>query len=977
MKRVILLFVSLAVMAFQLLFAQSFTVKGKVIAEEGNEPLIGVAIMQEGTNNGVITDIDGNYSIEIKGVAQATLVYSYIGMQQQQHVVTPQTQKLDITLKSDAQLVDEVVVVAYGVRKKGTVTGSVSTIKAEKMESVPAAGFDQALQGQTPGLMVMSNSGEPSKAAAFQIRGTNSITSGTSPLFILDGVPISSSDFNTISPSDIENISVLKDASSTSIYGARAANGVVVITTKRGRSMDKAHITLRTQWGISQLAKGEWNLMNTAERIQFEKEVGLDAGQDYDLLSQTDVNWRDMVFNDNAMLQNYDLSINRATERLNYFVSGSFYDQDGIAQGSTFRRYSMRANAEVKASNWLKVGTNSMVAYEEVEQADQGSYSLSSPISACRFMLPYWKPYNPDGSLATNANGGWTGTTVNPIEWMDNNPVTNKKYKVLSVLFAEVTPIENMTYRVQFGADYTHSTGFMQSFPSYQLNNGLGVAGRQSNDILNLTVTNTLNYRFDVRHDHHFNVMVGQEGVDYQAEGFNVTTRGQNNDFLTNVTSGTRASSWQDNTTAYSFLSFFGRAEYNYDDRYYVELGLRTDASSRFGKEHRWGKFWSVGLMWNAKKERFLQKYDWLHNAQVSFSTGTSGNSEIPNFDHLALASGGWIYMDAAGIAPQQKGNEKLSWETTWTTNLGFHLGFFERFNVDLELYHKRTSDMLMEVPQSYSEGNNGFRWDNIGVMTNMGVELAINADVLRLRDFVWNLSANVSYNKNEIKELYNGVQEYELPNTSTKWVVGRPLGEFYINRYAGVNPANGDPLWYDKEGNLTTEFRESDKVMVGKNYLAPWQGGFGTTLTWKGISVNAQFSWVADRWMFNNDRFFEESNGLYTGFNQSKRLLYDRWKKPGDVTDIPRWGVTPQMDSRFLEDASFLRLKNLMISYTFPQEWMKKTNFFTNARIYAQGQNLLTFTKFSGLDPEAFTNMYQAQYPMSRQYSFGLELSF
>jgi TonB-linked SusC/RagA family outer membrane protein len=977
MKRVILLFVSLAVMAFQLLFAQSFTVKGKVIAEEGNEPLIGVAIMQEGTNNGVITDIDGNYSIEIKGVAQATLVYSYIGMQQQQHVVTPQTQKLDITLKSDAQLVDEVVVVAYGVRKKGTVTGSVSTIKAEKMESVPAAGFDQALQGQTPGLMVMSNSGEPSKAAAFQIRGTNSITSGTSPLFILDGVPISSSDFNTISPSDIENISVLKDASSTSIYGARAANGVVVITTKRGRSMDKAHITLRTQWGISQLAKGEWNLMNTAERIQFEKEVGLDAGQDYDLLSQTDVNWRDMVFNDNAMLQNYDLSINRATERLNYFVSGSFYDQDGIAQGSMFRRYSMRANAEVKASNWLKVGTNSMVTYEEVEQADQGSYSLSSPISACRFMLPYWNPYNPDGSLATNANGGWTGTTVNPIEWMDNNPVTNKKYKVLSVLFAEVTPIENMTYRVQFGADYTHSTGFMQSFPSYQLNNGLGVAGRQSNDILNLTVTNTLNYRFDVRHDHHFNVMVGQEGVDYQAEGFNVTTRGQNNDFLTNVTSGTRASSWQDNTTAYSFLSFFGRAEYNYDDRYYVELGLRTDASSRFGKDHRWGKFWSVGLMWNAKKERFLQKYDWLHNAQVSFSTGTSGNSEIPNFDHLALASGGWIYMDAAGIAPQQKGNEKLSWETTWTTNLGFHLGFFERFNVDLELYHKRTSDMLMEVPQSYSEGNNGFRWDNIGVMTNMGVELAINADVLRLRDFVWNLSANVSYNKNEIKELYNGVQEYELPNTSTKWVVGRPLGEFYINRYAGVNPANGDPLWYDKEGNLTTEFRESDKVMVGKNYLAPWQGGFGTTLTWKGISVNAQFSWVADRWMFNNDRFFEESNGLYTGFNQSKRLLYDRWKKPGDVTDIPRWGVTPQMDSRFLEDASFLRLKNLMISYTFPQEWMKKTNFFTNARIYAQGQNLLTFTKFSGLDPEAFTNMYQAQYPMSRQYSFGLELSF
>lgn len=617
MKRVILLFVSLVVMAFQLLFAQSFTVKGKVIAEEGNEPLIGVAIMQEGTNNGVITDIDGNYSIEIKGVAQATLVYSYIGMQQQQHVVTPQTHKLDITLKSDAQLVDEVVVVAYGVRKKGTVTGSVSTVKSEKIESVPTAGFDQALQGQTPGLMVMSNSGEPSKAATFQLRGTNSINSGTSPLFILDGVPISSNDFNTISPSDIESISVLKDASSTSIYGARAANGVVVITTKRGRAMDKAHVTLRTQWGISQLAKGEWNLMNTAERIQFEKEVGLDSGQDYDLLSKTDVNWRDMVFNDNAMLQNYDLSISRATEKLNYFVSGSFYDQDGIAQGSIFSRYSIRANAEVKASNWLKVGTNSMVAYEEVEQADAGSYSLSSPISACRFMLPYWNPYNSDGSLATNANGGWTGTTVNPIEWMDNNPVTNKKYKVLSVLFAEVTPIENLTYRIQFGADFTHSTGFMQSFPSYQLNNGLGAAGRQSNDILNLTITNTLNYKFDINCDHHFNVMLGQEGIDYRAEGFTLTTRNQNNDYLTNISSGTRASSWQDSSSAYSYVSVFGRAEYNYADRYYADLSLRADASSRFGKDHRWGQFWSVGLMWNAKKELFLKDVKWLHNACV------------------------------------------------------------------------------------------------------------------------------------------------------------------------------------------------------------------------------------------------------------------------------------------------------------------------------------------------------------------------
>ena len=977
MKRVILLCIFLVSLSLHSLFAQGFRVKGKVVDQESNEPLIGVSILQEGSGNGVITNFDGDYDIEIKNATKATLVFSYIGMQEQRHEVTSQTKTLDVSMKSDAQMVDEVVVVAYGVRKKGTITGSVSTVKAEKMENVPAAGFDQALQGQTPGLMVMSNSGEPSKAAAFQIRGTNSINSGTAPLFILDGVPISSSDFNTISPSDIESVSVLKDASSTSIYGARAANGVVVITTKRGRSMDRAQVVLRTQWGFSQLAQGEWNLMNTSERIQYEKEIGLDTGKDYALLSRTDVNWRDVVFNDKAMLQNYDLSVSRATERLNYFVSGSFYDQDGIAQSSTFRRYTMRANADVKAGDWLKMGTNSMVTYEEVEQADEGTYNLSSPISACRFMLPYWNPYNADGSLATNENGGWTGTSVNPIDWMNNNPLSHKKYKVLSVIYAEVTPIKNMVYRIQFGADYTHSKSFMQSFPSFQLNNGIGVAGRKSNDMLNLTVTNTLNYRFDVQNDHHFNVLLGQEGVDFRSEGFNVTTRGQNNDFLTNVSSGTRASSWRDESSSYALLSFFARAEYNFNDRYYVELGFRNDASSRFGKDHRWGQFWSVGLMWDAKKEKFLQQLDWLDNAQVSLSTGTSGNSEIPNYDHLALVGGGYRYMDVAGIAPMQKGNEKLSWEQTWTSNIGLHLGFFQRLNVDIEFYNKRTSNLLMQVPQSYSEGNGGFRWDNIGVMTNRGVELSVAADVLRVNDFTWNVNANVSYNKNVINELYNGLDEYEMSNTASKLVVGHSYGEFFINRYAGVNPANGDALWYDKNGQVTNEYREEDKVMVGKNYLAPWQGGFGTTLTWKGLSLNAQFSWVGNRWMFNNDRFFEESNGIYTAYNQSKRLLYHRWKQPGDYTDIPRHGITPQMDSRFLEDASFLRLKNLTISYMLPQNWLKKTRFFTNARVYAQGQNLLTFTKFSGLDPEAFTNMYQAQYPMSRQYSFGLELSF
>ncbi|WP_337420101.1 TonB-dependent receptor [Phocaeicola sp.] len=976
MKRLSLWLLLFAVLGIQSALAQTYKVKGNVVSKSDNEPLIGVSILQKGTTNGVVTDIDGNYELQIQG-GEATLVFSYIGLQTQELKVNARTGVLNVAMEDDSHLMDDVVVVAYGVRKKGTIAGSVSTVKNDKLENVPAPSFDQALQGQTTGLSVISNSGEPSKAATFQIRGTNSINSGTAPLFILDGVPISSSDFNTISPSDIESISVLKDASSTSIYGARAANGVVVITTKRGLSMDKAKVTFRAQYGFSQLAQNNWNMMNTAERIQYEKEIGIDTGKDYDVLSRTDINWLDMVFNDRAPLQNYEVSVNRATDRLNYFVSGGFYDQDGIAQSSTFRRYNMRANAEVKASDWLKVGTNSMVAYEEVEQADDGSYALYTPISACRFMLPYWNPYNEDGSLASENDGTWTGTGSNPIEWMANNPVTNKKYKVLSTVFAEITPIKNLTIRAQFGADYSHSTAFMQSFPSYIINNEMGTAGRNSSDMLNLTETTTVNYRWELNSDHSFNFLLGQEGVDYRSEGFQVITSGQSNDFLTNISSGTRASSWADSTTSYSYLSFFGRGEYNYKDLYYADFSVRADASSRFGTGNRWAGFWSLGFMWNLKSEPFLKDIEWLSSAQIALSTGTSGNSSIPDYDHLALVSGKANYEDQAGIYPSQSGNEDLSWEKLWSSNVALRLGFIDRINLDIEFYNKKTTNMLMLVPDSYALTGEGEHWDNIGAMLNRGVEFNVSADVIRTKDFVWSVNANASYNKNKLLELYNGVQEYEVSTTATKLVVGHSVSEFYINRYAGVNPANGDALWYTKDGQITNEYNEGDKVMTGKTFDAPWQGGFGTSLAWKGFSLAAQFSWVADRWMFNNDRYFEESNGLYAAYNQSKRLLYDRWKQPGDITDIPRHGVTPQFDDRFLENASFLRLKNVTLAYAFPQRLLSKTNFFSSARIYLQGQNLLTFTGFTGLDPESSSNVYKAQYPMSRQFTLGVEVSF
>ena len=553
MRKSILLFVLFTLTSIPLLlFAQGgYQVTGHIISAEDNQPMIGVSVLEKGTTNGVITDINGNYSITVTK-SPATLQFSYVGMKTIDKQVTAST-RINLTMENDAQMVEEVVVVAYGVRKKGTIAGSVSTVKAEKMEDVPAPSFDQALQGQAPGLMVLSDSGEPSKAATFRIRGTNSINSGKDPLFILDGVAISSSDFNTISPNDIESISVLKDASSTSIYGARASNGVVVITSKRGRMGEAAKVTFRTQLGFSQLASKDWDQMNTDERIQFEKEVGLDKGQDYEKLSKTNINWLDKVYNDTAPLQNYELSVNGGTEKLNYYVSGSYYDQDGIAVGSTFERVGFRANVEAKANKWLKIGTNSMFAYQEVEQSDDGEYALWAPISASFFMLPYWNPYKEDGSLALQDDGSWKGTTENPLAWMANNPLSNKKYKLLSTFYAEVTPVKNLTIRSQLSADYGHTTSFYQSFPSYKPNNNYGGAQRSSFDMLNLMITNTANYRFMLNDVHSFNFMVGQEGENYHYEGFQLTTRGQTNDILTNLASGSTASSWSDPATYYTY----------------------------------------------------------------------------------------------------------------------------------------------------------------------------------------------------------------------------------------------------------------------------------------------------------------------------------------------------------------------------------------------------------------------------------------
>ncbi|MEG1685436.1 MAG: SusC/RagA family TonB-linked outer membrane protein, partial [Bacteroides sp.] len=761
------------------------------------------------------------------------------------------------------------------------------------------------------------------------------------------------------------------------IYGARAANGVIVITTKKGKMGDKGKITFRAQYGVSNLAYGKWNQMNTTERLDYEEQIGLRVPGTYDreTLERTNINWRDVVYNDKAPMMSYELSTSGGSNKFNYFVSAGYFGQEGIAVGSDFKRYSLRANLEVRPVEWLKIGTNTSLSYENVEEANEGNYNVVTPISAAKFMLPYWDPYAKDGSIASINNNTWKGSNQNPLEWLANNPSERNKAKVLSSLYAELRPIEGLTIRTVGGIDASDNRATGKSNPSYLPNSGSGMVGKSYQRYSNLTWTNTANYIFSIKDDHNLNLLLGQEAVANQSEGFDVTTRGQSNNNLLTMSTATAATDWNDITTESSYLSFFGRAEYNYNNRYYLDFSVRRDGSSKFGKNARWANFWSVGAMWDIKSEQFMEDISWINSAQFIASIGTSGNSSIPAYDHSALFTAGPKYSGMTGIAPYSRGNEDLTWEKLMTTNIGLKLGLFNRANLNIEFYNKKTTDMLMEVPVTFG---NGFetKWDNIGVMVNRGVEIDLSVDVIRNKQFTWSISGNASYNHNEITELYNGLDQYEVGTSGLILKVGHPYGEFYAVRNAGVNPANGDALWLTKDGQITNEFNNEDRVLLGKSFVAPWQGGFGTAFSYKGIQLNAQFSWVADRWMMNNDRFFDESNGIYASYNQSSKLL-DRWMKPGDVTEIPRDGIPTQLDTHLLEDASFLRLKNLSLSYDLPKSLLKKTKVIERVKIFGQAQNLFTFTKFTGLDPESNMNIYRASYPLSRQFSLGLEVSF
>ena len=979
MKRKFMLLLTCLFIGIGLVTAQVTKVTGTVISEEDGLPVVGASILVKGTAVGTVTDMDGKFQLPNVPSSAKTLVISFIGMKSQE---LPIKQTMNVILKPDTETLEEVVVLGYGSGKKiGSIVGSVAKVNSEKLSAKPVANAMDALQGQVSGLQVYTSSGEPGSSSSSYIRGVGSLTADNEPLYVLDGTPVSSSVMVMMNPNDFESVTVLKDASATSIYGSRAANGVIYITTKRGKIGEKAVITASGNYGTARLARRVSNPMNSTELLNYQLSHGIIKQETYDkyINSGIDTNWEDYFFKDDAPTYQANLSIQGGSNKTMYYVSGSYYFQDGITPRSEYNRYTFRSNLESRPTDWLRFGANFGATYDEQQTSlftYQGSNNLNGGIFGTILNPTYYNPYGEDGSKLDVIPGL---NRYSPYYLSDKQPSSSNTAQLDGTAFIQLNPIEGLTIRSQFGIeayDFRQTSKRLASHPDATQGGYTYEAFRRN---AKLTITNTAEYNFKIKDIHDFTILIGQEGIKNDYQRFGSETTGQSDDRLSMLEAGTAATllgADENDLYTYQFLSFFGRINYALNDKYFADFSIRNDASSRFGKDNRNAIFMSGGLMWNMKKESFLEDVNFLSDLKLKASIGTTGNSSIGNYDHLALV-GTNLYNAQGGWKINTPGNGDLGWEKQTLANIGIEASFWNKYRIELTYYNKKTSNMLMDVPVPYTSGFSSIT-QNVGSMTNSGVEIAVSLDLLKTKDWFVGFNMNYAYNKNKITELFYGYDEWAMPNYLVSYNVGEPV-QYYMAEWAGVDPADGQQMWYipGTDGETTKEYdKELLQQATGKKRYAPHNGGFGLNVSWKGLSLNADFAWVLGKYMVNNDYYFAANPYNFAGYNQSKDVL-NEWKEPGDITDIPAYGNVMQFDTHLLENASFLRLKNISLSYTLPKNWLLPTKVIQGVRIMATARNLFTITNYKGADPELDTNLTYGAYPNTKQFTIGAELTF
>lgn len=995
MKNIKLILISVFALLATTLQAQNIKVSGVISDAYG--PVAGATVLVQGSSTGTSSDAAGKYSITApsKGVLVVTCV-GYID----EAVAIEGRSSINITIKEDSQLLESAVSVGYGSAKKpGNLVGSVTTVNAATIKNAPSNSALDKLQGQVAGLQVLSTGGVAGdNNVSIKLHGVGSLGASSAPLYIVDGVPASSSAIMQMNPNDILSISVLKDASATSIYGSRAANGVIFVTTKAGAFNSKASVTVRSQYGISTLAdltlyknmmsgdelKDFWirsGLMTPEAIAETYTDKGYDANTEW---------WRYAQQMNNPQYQN-EITFEGGSDKVAYLVGASQYHQRGTTRGNFYDRYTVRSNVQAHPNNWIKFGMNVNLSLEKNRQ--NGNWGDSTGGESYTYgglsylLLPLYPAIDPitGKEYAEQYPNGLPAYEY----YADKISDIYSYYGLVGSAFVLLEPVRGLRIQSRIGTESQFTYRDYKRKASYYGNIGNGQRATQWYVNSTNTISNTIEYAPQLGSDHEFTILAGQEGTVYDywtafASGTNLT----DDRLLTLDNTNKETRSTSEDASGYKFLSFFGHAEYMYQNKYIIDASIRNDASSRFGPKSRNAQFWSLGGKWRASKESFLKDNPIFNDLNVKLSYGTQGNAAIGNYRHLGLVGAGTNYQGLTSLVLSQPSNPKLTWEKQRLFTAGVSGRAIDMIDFEIEFYNRQTNSMLMSVPQPYTTGFSSL-YNNVGGLNNKGIDLTLGVDILRGRDYYLRFNTTFNYNKQKVTELFDGRKEWEIANTFVKYIVGEPV-MYFAPIYAGVNPENGNLQWYlpgddinvttmDPERVTETFNKEELTQNTGKLRHAPVYGGFGLSGAWKGFSVAADFSYVLGKYLLNNDAYFYMNPGDNLDSTQHK-AVQDFWTPENPDAKYPNWasGQKMQFDTHVLENASFLRLKSLQVAYSVPRKILGGDKAFVkDLKLTFTGRNLFILTKYTGIDPEVDSNITYGIPGNSKQLLGGIEIVF
>lgn len=952
-----------------LLQAQDIPITGKVTSAEDKQPVPGVTVMVRGTTIGTVTDVNGKYSIAAP--PNGVLVFSFVGMEKQE-IEIDNHREINCTMTEERIDLGEVVVLGYSSDSRKLITGSFGVVKSDEIKSIPMRTVDGVLQGQSAGVTVNQNSGTPGGQNSIKIRGGSSIIATNQPLIIIDGIPAITGDYSQISylgqeidalsdlnPNDIEQMTILKDASATSIYGARASNGVILITTKRG-SYQQTNVNLNTMFGWQTLPR---------ERI-----IPMMNAQEWNAYKGTDVegidtDWMDEILQV-APTSNTELSVSTGNAKTRLYISGSYYNQEGTVKSTDFDRYSGKLSVDHKLLDNLTIGGGAYMVYSSNWRVE-GDQTTNGPLPNAMSIPAIYPVYNEDGTYNE------MGPYANPVAIINETKNVAYTNRSNGNVYLEYKFLHGFTFTSKWNVDiynlreHEYDPITTRQGAKY---NGLGIEG--TSYASNMVGNNILQYVKSFKEKHNLDLLAGYSFEKYADRTTYIEAINFPNENFQYIESAATIRAASATSLDRALNSFFGQFKYNYLYKYIFTFTARADGSSKFGENNKYGFFPAASIAWRISEEKFMDKAGKLDELKLRGSVGVTGNDGIPDFASLGLYYGSYDYEDNPGIAPTQLPNPNLKWETTLQTGLGLDVAMFNnRIALTADLYYNQTKDLLLARPLPPSTGYTSI-YDNIGELENKGIELALNTENL-VKAFKWNTSIVFAANRNKVLKLYEG-QPIADQGRGGNWVIeGEPIGIFYNYRCLGVDPTTGD-LVYD-DINHDGVINSDDWTKIG-DPNPDFTYGMTNTFSWKNFDLSIFLQGVSGNDVFNGSFLYLESG---SGEDNQTKEMVNRWQAPGDITDQPRVGDMYK-SSRFIENGSYMRIKNITFGYNFPKEMMSKLRM-KSARVYMTGENLYTFTTYEGMDPEV--NYYGNDnvilgtdfftYPQSRVVMIGLNLGF